>query len=315
VHELRKLAWTVLLAACSQPTMARTPDASASGGGGGGGGTDASPGGGSGGSADSSPLVFAIVGDTRPPIPEDTLNYPTAIITTIFQDIAAETPTPSFVIGTGDYMFSIGLEAQNMANTYMTARAAFPGAFYPVMGNHECDSFTDGNCAGSPTTNMTVFLTTMLGPIQQTLPYYSQMVSAPDNSWTAKFVYTACNAWDATQANWLQTALAPTTTYTFVIRHEGVADMSGTPCADSQTIIDANPLTLLIVGHTHEYAHDGSDKEIINGIGGAPLSSGTNYGYSLVSRNSDDTLTVTTKDYMSHDVIDTFSIDASGSGV
>ena len=92
---------------------------------------------------------------------------------------------PSFVIGTGDYMFSFGLEAQSMANIYMSARQKYPGPFYPVMGNHECDTFDDSNCASSPPTNMKVFESTMLAPIQQTLPYYSQTVTAGDGSWQA----------------------------------------------------------------------------------------------------------------------------------
>jgi len=218
------------------------------------------------------------------------------------------------VIGTGDYMFSLGLDPQPQLNLYMQARAAFPGPFYPAMGNHECNSFTDGNCAGSPTVNMTDFETTMLGPIGETKPYYSRTFAASDGSWTAKLVVIACNAWDDTQLAWLQDQLVVPTTYTFVVRHEGVADLPGTPCSASQAPIDANPLTLLVVGHTHEYAHDGSNKEIINGIGGAPLTSGTNYGYTIVSRHGDGTLTVTTKDYTSGSAIDTFDILPNGSG-
>jgi hypothetical protein len=79
---------------------------------------------------------------------------------------------------------------------------------------------------------------------------------------------------------------------------ESVADMSGTECSASQTTVSANPLTLLIVGHTHEYSHESSDKEIINGIGGAPLTSGTEYGYSV--------------DYSTGSTIDSFKINADG---
>jgi Calcineurin-like phosphoesterase len=262
-----------------------------------------------------SSLVFAVIGDTRPSIPDDTNGYPTAIIDKIFTDIVAESPAPQFVVGTGDYMFSLGFDPQPQLDLYMKARSAYAGPFYPAMGNHECNSFTDGNCAnGSNTINLTDFETTMLGPIGETLPYYSRTFTAVDGSWTAKLVFVACNAWDATQGTWLAGQLAMPATYTFVVRHEGVADMPGTPCPDSQPPIDANPLTLLIVGHTHEYAHDGSDKEIINGIGGAPLTSGTNYGYTMISRNADGTLTVTTKDYMSGSAIDSFSIQPNGDG-
>jgi hypothetical protein len=297
---------TVVLAACSSAhhdSEGTGSDARASG-------SDA-------GSSTTVPeLTFAVVGDTRPAIPEDTGGYPTAIITGIFQDIAAEKPAPQFVIATGDYMFTLlGTTAQAMVNVYMGARAEFTGPLYPAMGNHECNSFTDGNCATSTTTNYTVFMSTMLAPIEQTSPYYTESFSASDGSWTANFIFIACNAWDSTQETWLQSVIGKPATYTFVVRHEAVADLSGTPCADSQPIIDANPLTLLLVGHDHEYSHSAPDKEIINGLGGAPLSSGTDYGYTIVTRNSDATLTVTTKDYMTLAPIDSFSIEPNGSGV
>jgi hypothetical protein len=155
----------------------------------------------------------------------------------------------------------------------------------------------------------------MLAPLQQTKPYYSEKMSAQDGSWTANFAFIACNAWDATQATWLQGVLAEPATYHFVVRHVDVADLSNSPCAASQPIIDANPLTLLLAGHIHEYQHNPQNKELVNGLGGAPLSSGTQHGYTLVTRNSDGTLTVTTKDYMTLAPIDMFNIDASGSGV
>ena len=61
----------------------------------------------------------------------------------------------------------------------------------------------------------------MLAPIGQTAnPYYSINVNAADNSWTAKFVITAANAWDTAQQTWLQSTLAQKTTYTFIVRHE-----------------------------------------------------------------------------------------------
>jgi hypothetical protein len=201
---------------------------------------------------------------------------------------------------------------------YMGARAAFSGKLYPAMGNHECTGATASNCGSGNTdgvtTNMTNFLSLMLAPISMSKPYYTQTVTSTDGSWSAKFVFVACNAWDSTQSSWLSQQLSTTTTYTFVVRHESVSSLYGTPCQGSQTVIDAHPLTLLIVGHTHEYRHESYDKEIIVGNGGAPLTSGTNYGYVIVSRNSDGTLTVTTYDYMTHSVLDTFKIQASGAG-
>ena len=207
-----------------------------------------------------------------------------------------------------------GTAQQPQLNLYMGARAGFSGKFYPAMGNHECNGYTAGNCASSTTTNYTKFVSTMLAPIGQSMPYYVENFAAADNSWTAKFVFVACNAWDSTQSSWLNQQLAVSTTYTFVVRHEPDYDMSSAPCSASQTAVDANPLTLLITGHTHEYKRVSSAKEVVIGIGGAPLTSGTNYGYTVISRNADGTISVVTKDYMSGAAIDSFKIKADGTG-
>jgi predicted phosphodiesterase len=260
-----------------------------------------------------------VVGDTRPANIDDTSNYPSAIIGKIYQDVAAENPKPQFVVGTGDYQFTspTGSEQAAQFAKYMAARAAFSGPFYPAMGNHECTGATASNCGQGATDgitkNMSEFMSTMLGPLNETTPYYVEHVTAADNSWTAKFVVVACNAWDSTQSSWLGTALAEQTTYTFVVRHESNSAISQTPCSASQSIISAHPLTLLIVGHTHEYRHESYDKEIIVGNGGAPLTSGVNYGYVIVKRNASGTLTVTTYDYMTHATLDSFTITAAGS--
>ena len=334
---MRQLLLLVLaIAACTSSNGATTGDDNGGSSGGTNGGSDgggvtgggSDPGGGSDGSGGtqgsgsgittSSDLVFAVVGDTRPSSIDDTTNYPTSIITKIFEDIQNASPKVQFAIGTGDYQYAstTGSEQAPQIAKYMTARAGFSGPFYPAMGNHECTGFTDSNCGtgntDGVTKNLTAFLSTMLGPISETKPYYVENVAASDSSWTAKLVFIACNAWDSTQASWLTQQLAVSTTYTFVVRHESAADMSGTKCSASQTTVSAHPLTLLIVGHTHEYSHEASEKEIINGLGGAPLTSGTNYGYTILTRNSDGTVTVTTYEYQSGSVIDTFKIKADG---
>ena len=272
------------------------------------------------GSASTTDLRFAVVGDTRPANEEDTTNYPTAIITKIWQDIQAESPHPDFAVSTGDYMFAnpSGSMQMTQLNKYMAARAAFTGPQYAAMGNHECTGATASNCgtgaADGVTKNYTDFINTMLQPLGISQPYYVEHVSAADGSWTAKFVIVACNAWNPTQASWLTTALAEQTTYTFVVRHEGVDSMSQAPCSQSQTIINAHPLTLLIVGHTHTYRHYASDKEIIVGNGGAPLTSGMNYGYVIIYRKSDGNLVVNPKDYMTGNSLGSFTITPSGAG-
>jgi hypothetical protein len=194
----------------------------------------------------------------------------------------------------------------------MGARAAFAGKLYPAMGNHECNSLTNSNCAGAPTANTTAFINTMLAPIGETQLYYTETFSAADDRWTTKLVFIACNAWDQTQAAWLDAELAKPTTYTFVVRHEGTDAVSGAPCTASDTTIDAHPLTLRISGHSHLYKHNAASKEVIVGIGGAPLTSGTNYGYAMIQRNADATLTVTVYDYMSHATLDSFTIPPTG---
>ncbi|HEX4454134.1 MAG TPA: metallophosphoesterase [Kofleriaceae bacterium] len=298
---MRRWALALLIGACSSHGSTADDDGSGSG-------SNIDGGGG---------LTFAIVGDTRPASIDDTASYPTAIITEIYQAIAA---TPAqFAISTGDYQYAstTGSDQAPQLALCMQARANYSGPVYPAMGNHECTGYTNSNCgSGNPdgiTRNYTEFANAMLAPINQTLPYYSEAISASDNSWTAKVVVIACNYWTDAQATWLQQQLAMPTTYTFVVRHESVADMSSTMCAASQATINANPLTLLIVGHTHEYAHEAHEKEIINGIGGAPLTSGTNYGYTIVTRTATGTLTVTTFDYSTHAVIDSFTIAATGS--
>ena len=320
---MRCLALLVLLVACSShggsPSSSPdggngvTPDAATGGGGGG-------SGGGGGGSATMSELRFAVVGDTRPPNIDDMSGYPTPIITKIWQDIEAESPAVPFVVSTGDYMFAStsGSLQQPQLNLYMGARAGYHGVQYPAMGNHECTGATASNCgagaADGITKNMTDWMNTMLHPIGVTQPYYTETFSAPDNSWNAKFVFVACNAWNQTQSAWLSNALAVPTTYTFVVRHEGDSSLSQTPCSASQSIIAAHPVTLKIVGHTHTYAHYSSSKEIIVGNGGAPLTSGNNYGYVLVTRQANGNLLVQEKDYQTGAVLDTFQISASGAG-
>ena len=282
---------------------------------GGSGGSDAGSGS---GSSTLSDLRFAIVGDTRPANIDDTANYPTTIITKIYQDVEAVSPHPEFVIATGDYMFASTYKTEQtpQLEKYMTARGAFSGPVYAAMGNHECTGATASNCgAGAQdgiTPNMTDFIHVMLSPIAISSPYYTENITASDGSWTAKVVVVACNAWNATQATWLDQQLSQATTYTFVVRHEGTSAVSQTPCQASQTTINAHPLTLLIVGHTHTYAHYASDKEVVVGNGGAPLTTGTNYGYVIVSRNASGTLTITAYDYMTHAVLNTFTIQASG---
>lgn len=287
-------------------------ESSTSGDAGGGGNTDApadarTDGGTTGVGADGgtvSRLYFSVIGDTRPPNEDDIAGYPTAIIDKLYEDITQLNPQPFFTLSTGDYQYSSShsTEAVPQLNLYLAARAKFPGAFYPAMGNHECTGSTDSNCGpgnkSGETANYNAFMTQMVGPIHKTTPYYSVNIDATDGSWTSKFVFIAANAWDTTQQTWLTQVMAQKTTYTFVVRHEATGvDAPGV--APSDTIINAAGFTLLIVGHSHTYQHLYVN-QVMFGNGGAPLSGTLDYGYGLFSQRSDGAIVVDAMDYMTN---------------
>ncbi len=268
-----------------------------------------------------STLRFAVVGDTRPPSINDTSGYPSAIITKIYQDLAAASPTIPFAVSTGDYVFSspTGSTASPQFDLYVAARAKYAGVLFAAMGNHECTGATTSNCiAGSsdlPSNNFDLFKAKLLAPIAKTLPYYSVRIDATDGSWTSKFVFVAGNAWDSAQATWLAAALAQPTTYTFVVRHEPAAATTAPGVTPSEKLMATHPLTLAIVGHTHTYGKTGA-RQVTIGNGGAPLVGAGNYGYGLVQRRaSDGAIVVDMIDYQSGatDPAFHFALKADGS--
>jgi hypothetical protein len=269
-----------------------------------------------GGSA--SRLYFAVIGDTRPPDPDRTDEYPTAIITKIYADVAAMNPQPLFAVTSGDYMFATpgkGTAAPQLS-LYLTAQGQFKQIAFPAMGNHECTGATDSNCATTSTENFTAFTTQMLAPIGQTKPYYVININATDNSWTSKFVFIAANAWDSTQSSWLDTTLAQTTTYTFIIRHEPISGNTAPGVTPSEAIMANHPYTLAIVGHTHSYGHySDSPKEMLVGNGGAPPTGSKDYGYGVVIQRPDGTIQADVLDYqtLNFDPEFRFAVHADGS--
>ena len=263
-----------------------------------------------------SALNFAIVGDTRPATKDDTAGYPTAIITQIWKDIEARNPRPSFGVTTGDYMFAsaTGTQSGPQMALYLKARSNFSNVVFPALGNHECTGADTSECGtGNPdgvTNNYTTFLDEMMIPLGQSLPYYAINVSsnATPSAWTAKFVFIACNAWTAKQSTWLTTELAKPTTYTFVVRHEGTTATT-VPCiAPSAKIIAAHPYTLLIAGHTHTYTYSKSAKEVIVGIGGAPLSGSINYGYVIAEQQANGNMLFQEFDYATNALAHSFTV-------
>jgi len=214
---------------------------------------------------------------------------------------------------------------------YMTARNQFSNPVYPAMGNHECDGSTadncyacgsacsnvGGSCMGSVcvTPNGVAWANAMLEPIGQsvTKPYYTIDVDGTNNAWTAKFVFVACNAWSSAQATWLSSELAKATTYTFVVRHEGTTAttapcLSGSGSMNADTIIGQHPLTLLIVGHTHTYAYYSSEKQVIVGNGGAPLTGSVDYGYVVARQQANGSILFTEYDYSTNAATSSFTV-------
>lgn len=250
-----------------------------------------------------SAIYFAVVGDTRPANEDDTTNYPTTIIDTIFGDVQKVSPTIPFVVSTGDYQFSnpSGSQASAQLAKYAAAKATYAGLQFPAMGNHECTGATASNCGSGNqngiTNNYTAFLNTLLAPIKKTSPYYSINVDSPTNAWTAKFVFVAANAWDSAQSSWLDTTLAQSTTYTFVVRHEPASANTAPGVSPAQTIMAKHPYTLSIVGHSHEYYHSSGSREVVIGNGGAPISTSQDYGYAIMRQLSNGYIQVDMYDY------------------
>ena len=264
-------------------------------------------------------LRFAVVGDTRPASIDDTSGYPSDIAAQIWTDV--QTEAPPFAITTGDYIYAStdGAEAGPQLELYLAARAAYGGLVYPALGNHECTGFTASNCGpgntdGQPS-NYTEYLAHMLPPIGETRPYFVERFAATDGSWSAKLVFVAANAWTAAQRVWLDQMLAEPTTYTFVVRHEPDDATSAPGVRPSQQVIATHPVTMLIVGHAHTYRHVAASREIVVGNGGAPLSTGSNYGYVIVARQPDGSLQITSYDYATHAVVDQFAIAANGAAL
>lgn len=263
-------------------------------------------------------LSFAIVGDTRPATINDTAAYPVSVITTIFQDLEATSPRPGFAVATGDYQFSSNgsSETSPQLDKYIAARASFSNPEYPAMGNHECTGATASNCGPGTTDGSTSIYTTylskILAPLGVTTPYYSLLITPPGKAWTAKIVLVAANAWTSAQSTWLTSVLSQPTTYTFIVRHESSSANTAPGVKPSDAIIAAHPYTMLIVGHDHTYKRV-SQKQVLIGNGGAPLTTGSMFGYGIVSQRSDGSIQFTILNYTTHAVIDSFAVNADGS--
>ena len=230
-------------------------------------------------------LHFAITGDTRPPNCEDTANYPTPIIDAIAD--AAKAKGAQFALDLGDHMFVCNNDlavATAQMNLYMGAIARLQKTWFMTMGNHEC---FHGPCfLNSQNANYVAYMNA-LAPLA-TKPYYSFNVQT--SLGRATFVTIADNAWDATQAAWLTQTLADAdahSTYTLVARHHPEADTSVATNPDIMAIVRAHKFALFLSGHTHTYHHGTTDngRDLVMGIGGAPLISGGAFnGYGMIDQ-------------------------------
>jgi hypothetical protein len=268
-------------------------------------------------------LLFAVIGDTRPATIDDTGGYPANVVSALFADLANLRPQPPMAVATGDYVFASAANGQAapQLDIYMQARARFPGALFPAMGNHECTGATASNCgagasSGEPP-NYDAFVAKMLSPIGQASPYYAVAVDAADGAWTAKFVFVAANAWSSAQGTWLEAAMARPSTYTFVVRHEPASADTAPGVDPSEAIMARHPYTLAIVGHSHTYRHDSSTpREVLVGNGGAPLTS-KDYGFAVFSQRPDGAIDVDMIDWQTGlaDASFHFTVRADGTAV
>jgi hypothetical protein len=295
-----------MLACCLGACSASPP----SGGGIGGGGVDpgdSTNGGGDNGST-ATPLSFAVFGDSRPPIPEDSLQYPSAIVSGIFSQ--AQQQGAQFMVGTGDYMNALtqtGVDGQVQA--FQKAQAGFTGPIYLAMGNHECQTTTAGNCPNlNESPNVQAFMS-KLAPAGLTTPYYRKDFDTPNGK--AKLIFIAANAWTSAQEDWLKQQLADPTRYTFVIRHEWSDATSAPGVTPSDAVLMGAPLTVGFFGHTHVYRRI-DVQHVISGNGGAPLDTGTHYGFVLVQQQADGNFTLTEIDQATGMPLDSWKVTPDG---
>lgn len=254
-------------------------------------------------------FIFAILGDTRPPASNDTAHYPTARVTKIFDEIQALNPRPQFVVATGDYMFASpsGNQGRPQMDLYLSARNHFTGPLFGSLGNHECSGGVAANCAppAASNNNFKAWMDGVVRPLGKTLPYYEVPFRDTNGGWTAKLLIVACNAWSPAQKTWLTNALARRTDYTFIARHEPMG--STAPCnveMDAMLRAPGTRYTMLLVGHVHNYSHSG--KQLLEGVGGAPLTGSANFGFATVEQRLDGGVRVRQYDSTTNAVVSTY---------
>ena len=246
----------------------------------------------------------------HPAAVDDTVNYPSTTIETIYAAIEAMTPRPQFVVATGDYMNANPAGSQGAAqiDKYRAAALHYSGPTFAAMGHMDCDGTTGGNCASHATSNSQAFMDGLVKPLGKTLPYYSIPINDVAGRWNAKLLVVACNAWSSAQRNWLAGELARGTTYTFIVRHES-STVINAPCIiemEAMLLTSGSSYQALISGHSHSYSH--FQRELIVGNAGAPLTGNGDFGYATVEQLESGMLVVTQYDYLSSMPIGSFQL-------
>ena len=237
-------------------------------------------------------LKFAVFGDARPPLPEESWNYPSKTVKAIFA--AAQSNGAQFVVGTGDYMNALTQSAvdQQLAQL-VEAESQFSGPVYHALGNHECLTKTQVNCPkGDESPAIRAYMDRLV-PTGTAKPYYR--VDFDTRFGKAKIILIAGNAWSNEQNDWLKHELADKTEYTFVVRHvPSGQDAPGV--AESDAILQTFEATTVFFVHEHEFRHLDS-QHVICGNGGAPLSDKNGfYGLLIVEQQADGNFALTELD-------------------
>jgi hypothetical protein len=262
-------------------------------------------------------LLFGVSGDARPSMCNETTDYPSSVLASIYSRMAAA--GVEFVVDTGDHQFVCQNGTQAMATTQMNLYVAATKMLgskttFLTLGNHDCVSMTNPNycgVGGFETVNFKAFLSALSGISAQ--PYYSFDVhTGPD---MARFVIIADNAWSQTQDTWLNQTLsaAQNYKYLFVFRHH---PLDNTDMPDFQRITQIIKMyrhTMVFTGHTHEIRldtwNDPSGRTVIVGNGGAPLATGfTWYGFALVEELANGNLSVKFVDESSGNAMGAFTV-------
>ncbi len=251
-------------------------------------------------------LHFGLSGDTRPPACEDSAHYPHSVIESIADQFKQK--NVQFALDLGDHMFVCNgdlAEARLQMGYYMAAVARYPGTFFMTQGNHECQhppcylGSTNANYVAFNEASSTVFCG-QSSCIPAVKPYYTFDVNT--SLGLARFVIIADSSWDSAQQSWLETTLAEADTkarYTLVARHHPEGDTSIATNPDIMSIVRAHKFSLFLAGHTHTYKHGTSDggRDLVLGIGGAPLiSTGTFNGFAMVDQQANGNLKVSVYD-------------------